>query len=345
MNKQEQYMHRCITLAQKGAGYVAPNPMVGAVLVYNDTIIGEGWHQAYGQAHAEVNCLNAVKEEHKPLVQESTLYVSLEPCAHFGKTPPCADLIIAYKIPRVVIGCTDSFDKVSGRGIAKLRAAGVTVVNGVLEKECRWLNRRFFTVQEKHRPYIILKWAQSEDGFLAPEKGKRVMLSNVISQQMVHKMRSEESAILVGYNTATNDNPRLNNRYGTGPQPVRIVIDPELGLADELQLFAAPQKTIIFNHHKEEQADHLQWIKLDRNKNTAEEILTRLKHLNSLIVEGGNKTLQMFIDNNLWDEAIVFKTPHLLHSGTKAPVLKDNLLLEKFNLINDTVNIYRHEQP
>ncbi len=337
-------MQRCIRLAQQGAGRVSPNPMVGAVLVYQDRIIGEGWHQEYGQAHAEVNCIRSVAPEDRHLIAKSTIYVCLEPCAHFGHTPPCADLIVQQQIPKVVIGCTDTFSEVSGRGIEKLVQAGIEVITGVLEKECRWLNRRFFTRQEQHRPYIILKWAQSADGFIAPEQGKRVMLSNHFSQKLVHKMRSEEDAILVGYNTALQDNPRLSNRYGSGTQPLRIVIDPELALPQQhLHLFDQGQPTLVFNKSKNEEQENLQFIKTDTSEYVAQQVITHLPKINSLIVEGGRKTLQQFIDAGLWDEAFVFHTPHLLGSGTAAPLLQQAILQEQYPLETDTVKHYYHE--
>jgi diaminohydroxyphosphoribosylaminopyrimidine deaminase/5-amino-6-(5-phosphoribosylamino)uracil reductase len=343
MNTQEQYMQRCIDLALKGAGHVSPNPMVGAVLVYNNRIIGEGWHKQYGQGHAEVNCIASVSDQDRALISKSTLYVSLEPCAHHGKTPPCADLIVRHNIPEVIIGCTDSYKEVSGKGIEKLKAAGVTVILGVLEKECRWLNRRFFTRQELNRPYIILKWAQSDDAFIAPGEGRRFMLSNTFSQKMVQKMRSEEDAILVGYNTALLDNPKLNNRYGLGKQPIRIAIDPELKLPQELQLFDQSQHTIIFNYLQSEEKENISWVQLTRDRSFVQQIMEQLKNINSIIIEGGSKTLQAFIDEDLWDKAIVFKTTHLLQRGTKAPQLKNSIKADQFQLQDDTINIYHHE--
>lgn len=343
MNIQEQYIQRCIDLALKGAGWVSPNPMVGAVLVYNDRIIGEGWHKQYGQAHAEVNCLASVSDHDRELIPKSTLYVSLEPCAHYGKTPPCADLIIQNNIPEVIIGCTDSYKEVSGKGIAKLEAAGVAVTCGILEQECRWLNRRFFTRQEFHRPYIILKWAESDDTFIAPEKGNRFMLSNTFSQKMVQKMRSEEDAILVGYNTALQDNPQLNNRYGSGKQPIRIVIDPELNLSPELRLFDQRQRTIVFNYLKSAEEGNISWKQLNRDVTLPRQITEQLKDINSIIIEGGSKTLQAFIDEDLWDEAVVFRTTHILQKGTKAPQLKNNIRADQFLLQDDRINIYHHE--
>lgn len=336
-------MQRCIELALKGAGNVAPNPMVGAVLVYNDMIIGEGWHQQYGQAHAEVNCIRSVPDVQKHLIPLSTIYVSLEPCAHYGKTPPCADLIISEGIKKVIIGCTDSFHKVSGEGIRKLEDAGIEVTNGVLEEQCRQLNKRFFTNQEQKRPYVILKWAQSADGYIAPPEGKKVMLSNELSRRYVHKMRSEETAILVGYHTARLDDPELSNRVWTGAQPDRVVLDFELQLPDPLRLFQGPQKTIIINYHKEGQEGNLQWLRITKDNDLAKAILQQLSAQASLIVEGGSKTLQLFIDAGLWDEAVVIETPVQLQEGTRVPQLKNCSFGNQLRLGTDCLNHYYHE--
>lgn len=343
MNTPEMYMQRCIDLALKGAGHVAPNPMVGAVLVCGDRIIGEGWHRQFGEAHAEVNCIASVAAEDGSLIPQSTLYVSLEPCAHHGKTPPCADLIIQHRIPEVIIGCRDSFKEVSGKGIEKLKAAGIKVTTGVLEQKCRWLNRRFFMRQELQRPYIILKWAQSEDGFLAPENGKRVMLSNSYSQHMVQQMRSEEDAIMVGYNTALLDNPKLNNRYGSGRQPLRIVSDPELALPAGLHLFDQSQPTLVFNYQRSGTERHIRWQQLDRNETAPAQIVGHIQGINSIIIEGGTKTLQSFIDAGLWDEAVVFKTETVLQAGIPAPLLRHHIKSHQLVLQSDTVHFYHHE--
>lgn len=340
MTRPEEYMQRCLELAAKGAGKVAPNPMVGAVLVYQDRIIGEGWHEQYGQAHAEVNCIHSVKEEDRCFIKNSVLYVSLEPCAHYGKTPPCADLIITHQIPEVYVGCSDSYKEVAGRGIARLRAAGVKVVTCVLEQACRWGNRRFFTRQEYNRPYIILKWAQSADGYIAPPRGQRVMLSHPAAQKMVHQMRSEESAILVGYQTAILDNPELNNRLWTGPSPTRMVIDPQLHLPQSLKLFQPPGKTIIFNYLREKEQGHLQWKKILPGASLAREVVPQCTHITSLLVEGGRKTLQDFIDSGLWDEAFLIHTPAVLGTGTPAPQLQEAVRVDTFPLPPDTVSLF-----
>jgi diaminohydroxyphosphoribosylaminopyrimidine deaminase/5-amino-6-(5-phosphoribosylamino)uracil reductase len=344
MGTPELYMRRCLELAQKGAGKVAPNPMVGAVLVHSDRIIGEGWHQQYGAAHAEVNCLLSVAPEAAHFISESTLYVNLEPCSHFGKTPPCADLILRNKIPKVVIGSIDSFAGVSGKGIERLKNAGVEVVTGVLEKECRTFNRRFFTVQEKKRPDIILKWAQSAEGFIAPASGVKTRLSNDSSQKLVHKMRSEEAAILVGYNTALKDNPQLNDRFWNGGQPIRIVFDPENKLPEYLFLFQPLQKTIIFNFRKNEIKENKEWIKVEHNQNPALGMINRLKEIQSVIVEGGSKTLQLFIDAGLWDEALIFKTPVLTGGGLPAPLLTHSKAVSHFHLGGDHICLQAHER-
>ncbi len=223
-------MQRCIQLAKLGAGNVAPNPMVGSVLVHNDSIIGEGYHQQYGFAHAEVNCINSVKTKDEELLTTSTLYVSLEPCAHWGKTPPCADLIIQKQIPHVIVGCRDPFEKVDGKGIEKLRAAGVEVTVNICQKECEELNKRFFTFHTKHRPYIVLKWAQTSDAKMATMDESRLLISNEFTNAMVHKWRSEEASVLVGTNTALLDNPKLDNRHWSGKSPVRMVIGYEASL-------------------------------------------------------------------------------------------------------------------
>jgi diaminohydroxyphosphoribosylaminopyrimidine deaminase/5-amino-6-(5-phosphoribosylamino)uracil reductase len=343
MISDKQYMQRCLELALKGSGNVSPNPMVGAVLVCDGRIIGEGWHRQYGQAHAEVNCIASVSEEDRQFIGKSTMYVSLEPCAHYGKTPPCADLIIQHNIPKVVIGCTDTFNAVSGKGIAKLKEAGTEVVLNVLEHESRWLNRRFFCRQEKQRPYVILKWAESENGYIAPPQGNRVMLSNEFSQKWVHKMRSEEDAILVGYHTALLDNPALSNRFGAGKHPVRVVIDLNASLPPALNLFDRLQPTIVFNFMKDETAENLTFIRLNKEQELAAQILKHLQHINSIIIEGGRKTLQMFLDADLWDEAYIISTPVIIHNGTDAPKLNAGELLNIFKLKTDTIKHYQHE--
>ncbi len=336
-------MLRCLELARKGAGRVAPNPMVGAVLVHRGNIIAEGWHRQYGGPHAEADCLQSVRPEHQALIPESTLYVNLEPCAHQGKTPPCADLIIRHRISQVVIGCVDTFSKVSGKGIEKLRAAGIAVELGIEEEACRSLNRRFFTFHEKQRPYVLLKWAQSADGFIAPEGEQRQMLSNAFSQRLVHKIRSEEAAILVGYKTALIDNPQLNSRLWPGASPLRIVVDKNLELPANLQLFTDGQPTLILNGRKEEKAAQVHWRKISSN-NMAASILQVLHEecIMSVLIEGGSKTLSLFLDSGLWDEAFVIDAPGTLQRGLRAPGLKDAFLQEQFELDTDRVSVFYH---
>ncbi len=328
MQNHEKYMRRCLELAKLGSGNTAPNPMVGAVVVHNDRIIGEGYHRQYGQAHAEVNAINAVKN--RELLKKSTIYVNLEPCAHFGKTPPCADLITKMKIPRVVIGCVDTFAKVSGKGIEKLRQANCEVKLGVLEQESQELNKRFFTFHSKKRPYIILKWAETIDGFIdieraANEDAKSYWITNLTAKKLVHKWRTEEAAFMIGTNTAINDNPQLTVREWLGRNPVRIVIDNSLRLPSNLRLFDHEARTIVFNSQKNTRINNIEFVKIDF-KNTLQEILNVLYSLEiqSIMVEGGSILLNSFIENNLWDEARIFVGNKKFYKGVKAPVFNAN---------------------
>jgi len=327
MLDHNKYMRRCLELAQLGMGFVSPNPMVGTVIVHDGKIIGEGYHQKYGQAHAEVNAVNSVTD--KSLLAQSTIYVSLEPCAHYGKTPPCADLIIKYQIPNVVIGCRDPFEEVNGKGIEKLRTAGIHVTVGVLEKECLDLNKRFFTRIQKHRPYIILKWAQTEDGFFAPADSNQFWITGEESRKLVHQWRGEEDAVLVGKNTAMIDNPQLNVRYGQGKSPKRIVIDRRLELPKHLHLFDQSVETFVINEVKTEFDDKIKYISLeDFNYYVPQYILYQLylQDIQSVIVEGGANTLNQFIEAGLWDEARVFTGPVTLKQGIKAPVIQGEVV-------------------
>ena len=298
-------------------GSTAPNPMVGCVIVVEDEIIAEGYTSPYGGAHAEVNAIGAVKDV--SLLPKATLYVTLEPCAHFGKTPPCSDLILAHKIPRVVIGCVDTHEKVCGKGIERLKAAGCEVIVGVLEDVCKVHHKRFFTFHTKKRPYIILKWAESNDGFIAPlskSEVKPVWISSVYSRQVVHQWRAEEQAILVGANTVVQDNPSLTTREVEGSNPTRIVIDLKNSLADTYQVFNSEAKTIRLT------ADTI-----DLQKPLASEVCKALHsfQINSVIVEGGQKTLQAFIDENLWDEARIFSADLNLDKGLQKPHINGTL--------------------
>lgn len=343
-------MQRCISLALNGAGYVAPNPMVGAVLVYNDTIIGEGWHRQYGQPHAEVNCISdAVSKGQSDKIRQSTLFVSLEPCAHFGKTPPCADLIIQQGIPNVVIGCRDPFPQVNGKGIEKLQAAGVQVETGLLETECRELNKRFFTYHEKQRPYVILKWAQTADGFIAPpgkqgNNNERWLISNEYTNRLVHQWRSEEAAILVGTNTALLDDPMLTNRLWNGPSPVRLVIDRNLRLPGTLRLFNKEQRTIIFNDEKEGGDELLSFYRLDKNKKLVPQLMKALYELRlqSVLVEGGAATLQSFIEEGCWDEArVITATGIHKKEGLPAPVPANSFKANSYSCSTDLIEQFQ----
>ncbi|MES2773947.1 MAG: bifunctional diaminohydroxyphosphoribosylaminopyrimidine deaminase/5-amino-6-(5-phosphoribosylamino)uracil reductase RibD [Bacteroidota bacterium] len=343
MTPDEAFMHRCLQLARQGAGYVAPNPMVGAVLVYGDRIIGEGFHEQYGGAHAEVNCINSVTAADQHLISQSTIYVSLEPCAHFGKTPPCADLIIAHKIPRAVIGTRDPFKAVDGKGIEKLQAAGVEVICGVLEPECRELNKRFLTFYTQKRPYIILKWAQSNDGKIAASNDKRTFITDEYSNRLVHKWRSEEAAVMVGTNTAAADNPSLTTRLWKGNNPVRIILDMDLRLPETLQLFDGSVKTVAFNALKNEEHQKLLFCKLEKDSNILKQVCKALYEMNlqSVIIEGGTKLLQSFIEEELFDEIRVLEnTTKHIEEGLAAPQLPGLILKEQFTLMGDEVRIF-----
>ena len=339
-------MKRCLQLAQLGAGSVMPNPMVGAVLVHNNVVIGEGYHQQYGHAHAEVNCINNVKEADRHLINQSTLYVCLEPCNHFGKTPPCADLIIKHQIPEVVIACTDPFKKVNGSGIKKLQAAGIKVIEGILKEEAAELNKRFFAFHKKQRPYIILKWAQSSNLKIANENFEAIKISNEITNRLVHKWRSEEAAILVGTNTALHDNPALTTRLWPGKNPVRIVIDRQLKLPAHLQLFNGSTATIVINTIRQAENTNTFFYKIAEGENLLTALMNLLYHqqLSSLIVEGGALLLQSFIDAGLWDEArIITNNELIIDNGIAAPFLKNNKLIRTEHLLSDSIQVYTNK--
>lgn len=339
-------MHRCIELARLGSGYVAPNPMVGAMLVHEEKIIGEGFHQQYGGPHAEVNCINSVKKEDKGKILSSVLYVSLEPCSHFGKTPPCTDLIIANQIPEVVIGCRDPFKEVDGKGIEKLKAAGIKVIDGILEKECQQLNKRFFTFHTKHRPYIILKWAETADGKIAGDGANRLLISNEQTNRLIHKWRSQEASILVGTKTALVDDPELTTRNWNGPSPVRLVIDMDLKLPLTLKIFNDRQRTIIFNTIKHEEQDHLIYYQVTEDVNLVHQIVNALYQMKiqSVLVEGGARLLQSFIDEEMWDEARIIKNEELIiNKGLAAPELLLQDAKQEMTILNDSIKVYQNE--
>lgn len=329
MSTPQLFMQRCLDLALLGIGNVAPNPMVGCVIVHNGTIIGEGYHEKYGQAHAEVNAIGSVKNPE--LLKESTLYVSLEPCAHFGKTPPCSDLIIEKQIPRVVVGTVDPFAEVAGKGIEKMRKAGIELEVGLLEKKCRTLNRRFFKFHEKKRPYIILKWAQTLDGFIDTDRTETVhptWITNALAKRLVHKQRSEESAILIGTNTAQYDNPALTVREWSGTQPIRMVIDRVGRLDPGLQIFDRQCPTWVFTSAEKTSSENLEYIRLNFDQNILPQMMDELYRRNilSVIVEGGSKLLNSFIEMNLWDEAFVYTGNQFFGKGVAAPHISGKTL-------------------
>ncbi|WP_236548111.1 bifunctional diaminohydroxyphosphoribosylaminopyrimidine deaminase/5-amino-6-(5-phosphoribosylamino)uracil reductase RibD [Polaribacter septentrionalilitoris] len=344
----KKYIQRCLQIAKNGIGTARPNPSVGAVVVYDNKIIAEGFTSPYGKNHAEVNAIAAVKD--KSVLKSATIYVTLEPCSHFGKTPPCADLIVKHQFKKVVIGCVDSNSLVSGKGIERLQNAGIEVVIGVLEDECRAHHKRFFTDQEKKRPYIILKWAETKDGFVAPiSKNKQgpVWISNPCSQQLVHKWRAKGHAILVGTNTVVSDNPKLNVRSWFGQNPVRIVIDRTLRIPENLHVFDGSVKTIFItekNNSQIEGSQELIFETINFSKNMAKQICDVLyKHnIQSVIIEGGTKTLQNFIDENLWDEARVFTGDVTFGKGVLAPIFNASKK-EHINIQKDVLKIYTND--
>jgi diaminohydroxyphosphoribosylaminopyrimidine deaminase/5-amino-6-(5-phosphoribosylamino)uracil reductase len=336
-------------LAQNGFGTTYPNPMVGSVIVYEDKIIGEGWHKKAGEPHAEVNAIRSVKD--KSLLKKATIYVSLEPCSHFGKTPPCCDLIIENEIPNVVVGTVDPNEKVAGNGIKKLIAAGANVTVGVLEDECNELNKRFFTFHQKKRPYIILKWAESLDGFLAPERDvnqdrKPVWITNTYSRQLVHKWRSEEQAILVGTQTVIDDNPKLNVRDWSGNDPVRVVLDQNNRISKDSFIFDGNTKTIVFTKSEINfSAENTTFEVIDFNENILPQILAVLhqNQIQSIIIEGGLQTLQSFIDENIWDEARIFIGQSTFGNGIKAPFLLKKNARKAFIQNDELINVRNYD--
>lgn len=336
----ELYMQRALELAELGRGSVSPNPMVGCVLVKDDFIIGEGYHRKYGEAHAEVNAVNEVQDP--KLIQGATAYVTLEPCAHFGKTPPCANLLVEMKVGKVVIAAVDSNPLVGGKGIEILKEAGIEVVTGVLEKEARWQNRRFFTQIEKKRPYVILKWAQTADGFVARKDYSSKWISNFSSRQLVHKWRAEEDAIMVGKNTAKYDNPALNVRDWIGKNPLRIVIDSRLELSKDLKLFDQAVPTVCYNTQKSERHGNLEFVKL-KSGFSVMDILEDLhqKKIQSLIVEGGSFLLNKFLESELWDEARVFTSQNKFEEGIEAPMIQKPAS-ELIPVLEDRLAIHYH---
>lgn len=349
--QDELYMLRCLELAQLGAGNVAPNPMVGAVLVYENQIIGEGYHQLYGQAHAEVNCINSVKEQHRHLICDATMYVSLEPCAHFGKTPPCADLIIRNNIKKVVVGCRDPFVAVDGKGIEKLKNAGIEVERSSLESNCIDLNKRFFTFHIQKRPYILLKWAQTANGFIARKNQQiddRLYISNDLVNRYVHKWRQEEAAIMIGTQTAILDNPSLTNRFWTGKSPIRIVIDKDNKIPSQANIFNDQAETVVFSNKGNFVRENLTNVQIESPQDVLENILQYcyLNNIQSILVEGGQKTLQSFIDKEIWDEMrIITNTELLIDDGIHAPKIAKNIRIKDHQVLgNNTIDTIYSEK-
>lgn len=360
----QYYIKRCLQIAKNGLGTTQPNPMVGALIVYNNRIIGEGYTSPYGGPHAEVNAIAAVKNKH--LLNKSTLYVTLEPCSHFGKTPPCSDLIIKYNIPKVVIGCKDDNPEVAGMGIAKLKASGCHVTVGVLENECKLHHRRFFTFYNKQRPYVIMKWAETENGLLAPQfkdQKRPVWITNNYSRQLVHKWRSEEQAILIGTSTVIEDNPSLTVRDWAGKNPTRVVLDRTLKLgnvfsvfkddtADTIIVYGDAKRHLNFDTDQKDEilpsSKNTKHISIDwsQTKTIAHQICRLLQalNINSVIIEGGSKTLQTFIDEDLWDEARIFTGTSRFEKGITAPKI-DGKLYSVTNIIDDKLAIYFNKAP
>lgn len=334
-----QFMQRCLSLAQKGLGYTYPNPMVGAVVVCDGKIIGEGWHRKAGTPHAEVHALKGLSNE---ILTTATLYVNLEPCAHFGKTPPCCDLVISKGIKKVVVGARDPNPDVAGKGIRAMQEAGIEVIVGVLEEECMLLNKRFYCFHTKKRPYIILKWAQSKDGFIAPEKdkkGKVHWISDLHSQQLAHRWRAEEHAILVGRNTITQDNPKLTTRKWAGINPIRLIIDPKAKINADAAVLNKDADTIIFNTLKNEQSSNVHWELVD-GTNILHDLLESCtqKGIQSILIEGGATTLSHFIEKKLWDECRIVTSQEVLKKGVEAPKMPSGFNI-KNTVVRDTLQI------
>ena len=344
MTRDEQYMQRCLELAAAGIRSVAPNPMVGSVIVHEDKIIGEGFHQQFGGAHAEVHAINSV--ENPAFLKRSTLYVSLEPCAHFGKTPPCAELIKETGIPKVVIATSDPNPLVNGKGIELLKEAGCEVITGVLEKEANELNRRFFHFYQTGRPYFILKWAETKDGFLDKERIKSDpvqpnWITDDVCRMLVHRWRTEEQAIMVGTNTALLDNPNLDNRFWPGAAPIKLIPDRSLKIPLSYNLFKPTSTVYVFNTLKDSREGHVNLIKTDFN-HLLENIVAFLneKNIQSVIIEGGSSLIQSFIDKKMWDEARIFTGPVIFESGLRAPVISGNCIFDE-EISNSRLRILR----
>ena len=346
MSKDELWMQRCLDLAVLGTGKTSPNPMVGAVIINNDKIIGEGYTSPYGGPHAEVNAIQSVidhyGEKSKELFKESTIYVSLEPCAHFGKTPPCADLVVSKGFKRAVIACRDPYAKVNGLGIQKLKDAGIEVELGILEEKAKWVNRRFFTRLKEFRPYVILKWAETADGYFAPLENVQRWISNKASKQLVHKWRKEEDAVLVGKGTAKADNPSLTVREWQGRNPKRILIDKNLEITSDFNLYNSEAETLIFNAEITDWRENIKLIALENfDLYLPQQILYQLylMDIQSVIIEGGKKTLEMFIEAGLWDEARVFRSNEKWGEGMISPKISGKMI-DHIKVGTDSLSVF-----
>jgi diaminohydroxyphosphoribosylaminopyrimidine deaminase/5-amino-6-(5-phosphoribosylamino)uracil reductase len=342
----EFYIKRCLELAALAIGSVSPNPMVGCVIVVNDKIIGEGYHQEYGKAHAEPNAVKAVfdkyGDEAENLLKQATAYVNLEPCAHFGKTPPCADLLVKHQLKKVVIGNRDPFSSVDGKGIEKLKNAGIEVISGILDDECRYFNRRFFTRIQQQRPYIILKWAETANGYFATKEGHQKWISGALAKRLAHQWRTEEDAILIGKQTAIMDNPQLTAREWPGKNPIRLVIDKNLQIPSSNPIFNTAAKTIIFNEVKTDVVDNIHYIQMeDMHFYLAQKIAFQLylMDIQSVLIEGGANVLNQFLTSNLWDEARIFTSSNSWPDGIASPTVNGNIL-EEIQIGNDKLSIY-----
>lgn len=346
MEDGDIFMKRCIQLADLGRQFVSPNPRVGAVLVYQGRIIGEGYHQQYGGPHAEVHCLNSVAPENRELISQSTLYVSLEPCAHFGKTPPCADLIIRHQIPKVVVGSRDPFPDVNGKGIERLRNAGIEVITGIGEAACLALNQSFFTRHSANRPYLLLKWAQSADGYIALPDYQPTAISHPQTNRLTHQWRSETDAILIGTRTAASDNPSLTNRYWYGRSPLRMLVDLKGVLSPDLTIFSDAQKTVVFGRlpNPLQTSDQLSLVPITEKDQFIPALIEycNTHNIQSVLIEGGPSLQQSFIDTGCWDEArIITNTKLNLEQGIPAPRLLNGRLFENHRLATDRIMYFR----
>ena len=346
MQAHESYMRRCLELAQLGAGSVSPNPMVGAVFVHQGRVVSEGYHQMFGGPHAEARVVADVQSQYgadaAELFKSGTMYVSLEPCAHYGKTPPCAQLLADHHLGSVVVACRDPFSQVNGRGIQLMKDAGIDVVEGVLEQEARWVNRRFITSVGNQRPYIILKWAQTADGYMAPIDGTQRWITGAVAKQLVHRWRSEEDAVLIGTKTALSDHPRLTVREWSGRNPRRVLIDKQLVVPSDSALFDGSAETFVFNALKSDWTDKVKYIALeDMDWYLPQKIMYQLylMDIQSVIVEGGRKTLDLFIESGLWDEARVFTSRKSWNGGIPSPSLQ-TIVSEEHRVGQDQLAIY-----